>query len=75
MTDAELAAEDVRLGEQWVALREALEECGGASGSPGEWLYERLDEIETEMKRRGMGEFDDGRFAALAARGAGGERE
>ncbi len=24
------------------------------SGSPGEWMYERLDEIETEMTRRFM---------------------
>lgn len=24
------------------------------SGSPGEWMYERLDEIETELTRRFM---------------------
>lgn len=32
-------------------MREDLEE-GGMSGSPGEWMVERMGELETEMQRR-----------------------
>jgi hypothetical protein len=35
--------------ERFQALPTDLKEH---SGSPGEWMYERLDELETEMKRR-----------------------
>lgn len=52
MTDAELLAELNVLGRKWDDLRAALEESGGASGSPGEWIYERMGEIETEQRRR-----------------------
>lgn len=27
-------------------------ECEGKSGSPGEWILERLHELETEQRRR-----------------------
>jgi hypothetical protein len=27
--------------------------CEGMSGSPGEWMIERMDELETELRRRG----------------------
>lgn len=29
------------------------DEFEGHGGSPGEWMFERLNEIETEEKRRG----------------------
>lgn len=51
---AELIAEHRRLGGEWDALRASLDECGGRSGSPGEWLIERMGEIETTLSRRGV---------------------
>lgn len=33
-------------------LLDALEESGGAAGSPMESLYERWDDLEIELKRR-----------------------
>lgn len=44
--NAELAALDT----QWDELRKS---CDGMSGSPGEWMIERMDELETELRRRG----------------------
>jgi hypothetical protein len=51
---AELWRELAKTQEEWDQLRADLEESGGHSGSPGEWLYERMNEIETELGRRGF---------------------
>jgi hypothetical protein len=39
------------LDTQWEEFRA---KCDGMSGSPGEWMIERMDELETELKRRGV---------------------
>lgn len=52
MSDADLAAELTYREKEWDDLRDALEECGGMSGSPGEWLAERMDALEHEQRRR-----------------------
>jgi hypothetical protein len=49
MTAPELVRELDRVGKEWDEFRRDLE---GMSGSPGEWLVERMDEIKTELKRR-----------------------
>lgn len=51
MTDDELAAELNRIGDRWDALRKSVADEGMA-GSPGEGLWEWMNEIETEQKRR-----------------------
>lgn len=50
MTDTELAAEFSALRAQWDAFIAA--EDDGHGGSPGEWMVERIGELETEEKRR-----------------------
>lgn len=45
-----LRAELKALGNHFTEFRKTAE--GG--GSPGEWMVERMDEIETELKRRGI---------------------
>lgn len=52
MSDAELFAELNRLSKRWDKVRRLLDEAGGAGGSPGEWLSERMGEIEAEMEHR-----------------------
>lgn len=52
LTTKQISDELDTLDAKWRDLRAALEECGGASGSPGEWLIERMGELETEMERR-----------------------
>lgn len=49
MTDAEIAVEIFAVEQRFDEYRAA---CDGKSGSPGEWLVERLDELETEKLRR-----------------------
>jgi hypothetical protein len=50
MTDDELSAELLAIEKQW---DEFCREIGdGHGGSPGEWMVERMDEIETEKRRR-----------------------
>jgi hypothetical protein len=49
MSDDELTAELDKLGKEFDEFRDGLE---GMSGSPGEWMVERMDEIETEQRRR-----------------------
>jgi hypothetical protein len=51
MTNAELRAEIERLDAQFLASRSG--DDAGHCGSPGEWMYERINELETELKRRG----------------------
>jgi len=50
-SDLWLANELDRLGKQWDESR-ADPEDEGHGGSPGEWLWESMGEIETEQKRR-----------------------
>lgn len=52
LSDAQITAEEAWLGAEWDALRDAIEESGGMSGSPGKWMWERLGELKTEAKRR-----------------------
>ncbi len=51
-TDDQLAAELKALGDKWHEFRDGLDEDGGMAGSPGEWMIERMSELETEQKRR-----------------------
>ena len=52
MSDGDIASEISAFQMRWDELRTAISECGGASGSPGKWLYERWGELETERERR-----------------------
>ena len=52
MTRAEIDAELVELSKSWDELRAAVEEDGGSGGSPGEWIIERMDWLETVLKHR-----------------------
>ena len=52
MTDAEISAEIEKHWLRWDKTRASVEQSGGASGSPGEWIIERLWELETERKKR-----------------------
>jgi hypothetical protein len=36
------------------AFHKQDENYEGQAGSPGEWISERIDEVETELKRRGV---------------------
>lgn len=49
MTTEEIHADIEELGKQWDDLRDG--ECDHA-GSPGEWIIERLMELESEYARR-----------------------
>jgi len=51
MTDAAIAAELDALDTQWTEFRQDCE----MSGSPGEWMIERMGELEAEQKRRRPG--------------------
>jgi hypothetical protein len=52
LTDREIATEIDWLNVQLDELFDAMEESGGRSGSPGEWITERLGELEAEVERR-----------------------
>jgi len=52
MTRAEIRAELADLSKTWDSLRASVEEDGGSGGSPGEWIIERMDWLETALKRR-----------------------
>lgn len=52
MTDEELTCELSLLEKRFKGLREDLDE--GHAGSPGEWMVERMCELETEQSRRGV---------------------
>ena len=49
MSSTEIIAERVRLNKEWDDYRRDLD---GHQGSPGEWMIERMGELNTEMKRR-----------------------
>lgn len=48
MTRPELRKELFALGKKWDEFRKDAE--GG--GSPGEWMYERLDELQTALQKQ-----------------------
>ncbi len=52
LPDTELAEHLADLEKQWDDLIASLEESGGHSGSPGEWLAEEMDAVCAEQKRR-----------------------
>ena len=49
LTDEEIKRELSDLAAKWDESRDDDE---GHAGSPGEWIVERMDELETEQKRR-----------------------
>lgn len=53
MKDDAIARELENLSLRFYGLRSELDEGGG--GSPGEWMVERMCELETEQKRRAAG--------------------
>jgi len=52
ITEAALADDLAALIHEFVELHMGLEESGGMAGSLGEWMVERMDEIETELRKR-----------------------
>lgn len=57
------ALSDQQLAEEMAEMQRAFSNRGEGSGSPGEWSYERMEEIATEQQRR----------AARKTSGTGGE--
>lgn len=53
MTTEEIRKEHDLLSRKWDDLFTEYDNEGGHSGSPGEWLWERLGELEQELKKRG----------------------
>lgn len=53
MTTAALLEELGQWDKKFDDFRQSLDESGGMAGSPGESLYERLMELETELIKRG----------------------
>lgn len=51
LTDEGISRELEELATRWKASRSGDSE--GHGGSPGEWMVERMDELETEQRRRG----------------------
>lgn len=47
-TDDELHTELIAICHKW----DRGEYCQERGGSPGEWIVERIDELETEFRRR-----------------------
>lgn len=52
MSDSEIANELAELNAKWDDMHRELMESGGMSGSPGEWMHERMGELEHEYSRR-----------------------
>jgi hypothetical protein len=52
MSDNDIDTELRELFAKWDELQKDLDESGGMSGSPGEWMVERMDELEGEKSRR-----------------------
>lgn len=50
MSDSEIASELAELNAKWDDLRRELDD--GHGGSPGEWMVERMGELEHEYSRR-----------------------
>lgn len=53
MSTKEIRSEFELLSKEWDALRTKYTDEDGHGGSPGEWLWERLGELEQELKKRG----------------------
>lgn len=51
LTVKQISDELDALEGKWRSLRDDPD-FEGHGGSPGEWMVERMDELETEMKRR-----------------------
>lgn len=51
LTDEQITSEIDRIGKLWDESRNDPE-FEGHSGSPGEWMIERLMELETAQRRR-----------------------
>ena len=51
MTRSEIETELKDLAKRWDELIAAVEEDGGGAGSPGEWIVERTEWLETALKR------------------------
>lgn len=51
MTDIQLREALADVAAKWDAMH-SDPEFEGHSGSPGEWMFERMNEIETEIRRR-----------------------
>ena len=49
MDDAELESTLAEVGD---VFDDFCQKCEGMAGSPGEWMVERINELETELKRR-----------------------
>lgn len=49
LTTEQISDELDMLAAQW---REVRDDDEGHAGSPGEWLVERMDELDAEMERR-----------------------
>lgn len=52
LTDDQLAAEIKRYSRMWSDLRDDPDFEGGRMIPPGEWLIDRLTELEAEQERR-----------------------
>lgn len=48
LTDEQLISETIRIGQR------VSRGFGEHGGSPGEWWYERLDELNYQCKKRGI---------------------
>ncbi|HYX22396.1 MAG TPA: hypothetical protein VFA98_16250 [Thermoanaerobaculia bacterium] len=53
MTTKEIRGEIELLSKEWDALRTKYDHEDGHGGSPGEWIVERLGELEHELGKRG----------------------
>lgn len=53
MTTEEIRKEQDLLSRKWDDLFTKYDNEDGHGGSPGEWLWERLGELEHELKKRG----------------------
>lgn len=52
LTDAEIKHDLLAFENHFCEFRREVDEDGGMAGSPGEWMYERMSELETEQSRR-----------------------
>jgi hypothetical protein len=53
MTTEEIWREHNFLSKKWNDLSAKYSSEDGHGGSPGEWIWERLGELEHELKKRG----------------------
>jgi hypothetical protein len=53
MSTQEIRSEFELLSKKWDDLFTKYDDEDGHGGSPGEWIWERLGELEHELKKRG----------------------